>query len=84
METRLGVTPQREVEWRGEPWGCGAVHIRGYDGPFPGTRHQFAILGQKRVAIFSNAEHSVPQLRRLISAVDRIMDCAITLKRGTV
>jgi hypothetical protein len=58
--------------------------MSGYDGPFTGTQHQFAILGQKRLAIFSDAEHSIPQLHRLISAVGRVMDCAITGKGGTV
>ena len=52
----------------------------GFDGPFSGTRHQFVILGQKRLAIPSNAEYSVPQLRMLISEVQRILGREISLE----
>ncbi len=45
----------------------------GFDGPFSGTRHQFVILGQKRLAIPSHAEYSVLQLRRMISEVEGIL-----------
>jgi hypothetical protein len=38
----------------------------GFDGPFSGTRHQFVVFVQKRLAIPSNPEYSVPQLRMLI------------------
>ncbi|HEY6271772.1 MAG TPA: hypothetical protein VIX19_07240 [Terriglobales bacterium] len=38
----------------------------GFDGPFSGTRHQFMVFKQKRLAIPSNAEHSVPQLRMML------------------
>ena len=38
----------------------------GFDGPFSGGRHQFVIFAQKRFAIPSNPEYSVPQLRMLI------------------
>jgi hypothetical protein len=51
----------------------------GFDGPFSGTRHQFVIHGQKRLAIPSNAEYSVPQLRVLISEVENILSREITL-----
>jgi hypothetical protein len=52
----------------------------GFDGPLSGTRHQFLILGQKRLAIPSNAEYSVPQLRVLISEVEGILGREINLK----
>ena len=45
----------------------------GFDGPFTGTRHQFMVLSQKRLAIPSNAEYSVPQLRTMIREVEIMM-----------
>ena len=52
----------------------------GFDGPFSGTRHQFMILGQKRLAIPSNAEYSVPQVRLLISEVEGILGRALAVE----
>ncbi len=37
----------------------------GFEGPYSGTRHQFLVYEQKRLAIPSNAEYSVLQLRML-------------------
>jgi hypothetical protein len=45
----------------------------GFDGPFAGTRHEFMVFSQKRIAIPSNAEYSVPQLRILIREVEHIV-----------
>lgn len=45
----------------------------GFDGPYSGTRHQFMVHGQHRLAIPSNAEYSVPQLRMLIQEVEGIV-----------
>ena len=45
----------------------------GFDGPFTGTRHQFMVFLQKRTAIPSNAEYSVPQLRILVREVEHIL-----------
>ncbi len=50
----------------------------GFDGPFSGTRHQFMISSQKRLAIPSNREYSVPQLRMMIREVERILGREIT------
>lgn len=50
----------------------------GFDGPFSGTRHQFVIYGQHRLAIPSNAEYSVPQLRMMIREVEEITGREIT------
>jgi hypothetical protein len=52
----------------------------GFDGPFSGTRHQFMIPGQKRLAIPANAEYSVPQVRMLISEVKGILGRALALE----
>lgn len=51
----------------------------GFDGPFPGTRHQFMIYEQHRLAIPSNSEYSVPQLRMMIRELERILARQITL-----
>jgi len=55
------------------------VHKLGLDGPFSGTRHQFMIFHQCRLAIPSNAEYSAPQLRMLIREIEGIVGFEITL-----
>lgn len=45
----------------------------GFDGPYSGTRHHFMIFGQHRLAIPSNAEFSVPQLRMMLREVKQII-----------
>lgn len=49
-----------------------------FDGPFSGTRHQFMVYEQHRLAIPSNAEYSVPQLRMMIREVEEIIGRKIT------
>ena len=44
-----------------------------FDGPFSGTRHQFMVFTEKRLAIPSNREYSVPQLRVIIREVESIL-----------
>ena len=51
--------------------------LLGFDGPFSGARHQFMTFGHHRLAIPSNAEYSVPQLRMLIREVEEITGRAI-------
>jgi len=51
----------------------------GFDGPYSGTRHQFMVYGQQRLAIPTNAEYSVPQLRMLIQEVEGIFGREITM-----
>ena len=55
------------------------VHQLGFEGPFTGTRHQFMVFQQHRLAIPSNAEYSVPQLRMLIREIEGIIGVEITL-----
>jgi hypothetical protein len=45
----------------------------GFDGPYSGTRHQFMIFGQHRLAIPSNTEFSVSQLRMMLREVQQII-----------
>ena len=51
-----------------------------FDGPFTGTRHQFLVLSQKRLAIPSNSEYSVPQLRMMVREVEAILGREMTLE----
>jgi hypothetical protein len=50
----------------------------GFEGPYSGTRHQFMIYEQHRIAIPSNAEYSVPQLRFMIREIEDIIGRAVT------
>lgn len=45
----------------------------GFDGPYSGTRHQFMVYKQHRLAIPSNSEYSVPQLRMMLNEVEQII-----------
>jgi predicted RNA binding protein YcfA (HicA-like mRNA interferase family) len=45
----------------------------GFDGPFSGTRHQFMVHEQHRLAIPSYVKYSVPQLRMMIQEVEEII-----------
>jgi hypothetical protein len=51
----------------------------GFDGPYSGTRHQFMVYEQHRLAIPSNAEYSVSQLRMMIREVEAIIDREIAV-----
>ncbi len=44
-----------------------------FDGPYSGGRHQFMIFGRYRLAIPSNPEYSVPQLRMMIREIEQII-----------
>lgn len=44
----------------------------GFEGPFSGTRHQFMVFAQKRLAIPSNPEYSVAQLGMMLREVESI------------
>jgi len=52
----------------------------GFEGPFSGTKHQFMAYEQHRLAIPSNDEYSVPQLRMMIQEVEEILEQEITLE----
>jgi hypothetical protein len=45
----------------------------GFDGPFSGSRHQFLVRKQHRLAIPSNEEYSIPQLRMMLRQVEAIL-----------
>ena len=45
----------------------------GFDGPYSGTRHQFMVYEQHRLAIPSKAEYSVPQFRMMLQEVAEVI-----------
>jgi hypothetical protein len=51
----------------------------GFDGPFTGAKHQFMTYSGHRLAIPSNDEYSVPQLRFMIKEVELILRRGISL-----
>jgi hypothetical protein len=55
----------------------------GFDGPFSGTRHQFMVYQQHRLAIPSNTEYSVPQLRMMIREVEEIIGREVRIEEWT-
>jgi len=55
----------------------------GFDGPFSGTKHQFMVYKKHRLAIPSNVEYSVPQLRIMVREVEEIIGREITLDEWT-
>jgi len=50
----------------------------GFDGPFFGTRHYFMVYKNHRLAIPSNREYSVPQLRMMIHEIELILGRKVT------
>lgn len=50
----------------------------GFEGPYSGTHHQFMVYEQHRLAIPSNAEYSVPQLRVVLQEVEAIVEREIS------
>ena len=49
-----------------------------FDGPYSGTRHQFMIYKNHRLAIPSNKEYSVPQLKMMINEIENIIERPIS------
>jgi len=50
----------------------------GFDGPLAGTRHSFMIYASHRLAIPSNTEYSVDQVRMMIVEVEAILGRPVT------
>ena len=49
------------------------LRMLGFDGPLAGTRHSFMIFGRHRLAIPSNAEYSVDELRMMMAEMETIL-----------
>jgi len=52
----------------------------GFEGPFSGARHRFLVRGENRLAIPSNDEYSVPQLRMMLRETQAILGRRISLE----
>lgn len=52
----------------------------GFEGPYSGARHQFMTFVQHRLAIPSNPEYSVAQLRMMLREVEDIIGRLIELE----
>ena len=61
--------------WKPCKWRIFIRKLRGlgFDGPFSGTKHQFMILSNNRLAIPSNEEYSLSQLRFMLKEVESII-----------
>ncbi len=55
----------------------GRLKKLGFDGPYHGTRHSFMIFGERRLAIPSNKEYSVPQLKFMLKEVEGMIGRSI-------
>ena len=51
----------------------------GFEGPYSGTRHQFLVFASHRLAIPTNDEYSVPQLRMMLREAEEILGRSITV-----
>ena len=45
-----------------------------FEGPYSGSRHQFMIFRNHRLAIPTNKEYSVPQLRMMLYEIEQILN----------
>jgi hypothetical protein len=52
----------------------------GFEGPLPGGNHAYMVGREHRIAIPSNVEYSVDQVRRLLRQVERALDRRFTLQ----
>lgn len=52
----------------------------GFTGPLAGTRHEFVVFRQKRLAVPSNADYTVPQVRMLLHEASAILGRDVTLE----
>ena len=50
----------------------------GFDGPYSGSKHQFMIFGHHRLAIPTNPEYSVAQLKLMLREVTEIIGREVT------
>lgn len=50
----------------------------GFDGPFVGTKHHFMVYKTHRLAIPSNSEYSIPQLKFMLKEVESIIERKIS------
>ena len=50
------------------------LHKLGFNGPFVGRRHHFMVYKEHRLAIPSNREYSIPQLKMMLGEIESILE----------
>jgi len=50
----------------------------GFEGPYSGAKHEFMIYSNHRLAIPSNNEYSIPQLKFMLAEIERIIEKPIS------
>ena len=58
----------------------GKLRTLGFDGPFSGAKHQFMIFRNHRLAVPSNQEYSVPQLKFMLEGIEAIVGKKVSLE----
>ena len=53
----------------------------GFEGPFIGTKHHFIVYKNHRLAIPSNKEYSIPQLKMILREVESILKYKISVEK---
>ena len=56
------------------------LRVLGFTGPYTGGRHEFLVFGGHRLAVPSNEEFSVPQLRMMLREVAAIAGAEVRLE----
>lgn len=51
----------------------------GFDGPYSGARHQFMVYKTHRLALPSQSEYSVPQLKMMLDEIEGIIGKKISI-----
>jgi hypothetical protein len=54
------------------------LRVLGFDGPLAGTRHSFMIYRSHRLAVPSNTEYSVDEMRMMMAEVEAILGHSVT------
>jgi hypothetical protein len=55
------------------------LHKLGFIGPYAGTRHQFVVFQNYRLAVPSNKEFSVSQLKTMLHEIEGILGRRLSL-----
>jgi hypothetical protein len=56
------------------------LKVLGFLGPYNGSKHQFMVYENHRLAIPSNDEYSIPQLKILLKELEAILNKSISNK----
>ncbi len=49
------------------------ARVLGFEGPYSGAKHQFLVYKNHRLAIPTNKEYSVPQLKMMLMEIEEII-----------